>query len=192
MTSIYDPPKSQLEISNLEQRDEIKQIVNLNSWDVLKTNIYTSLRNKFTWALCIFTVGIWHLVGFIGLWAMGFPILETIQHSDSFLGWTIGVFIIATLLGTATLLLNPKWRKGRLGEHTITITDSHLVEETEFNKTQISWDSVGKLSKGNSTFYVTHSGTEVFPISHRCFASKKEWDDFYNAMIEKHEKNKNA
>jgi len=192
MTNIYEPPKSELESSGLDQRDEIKQIIKLNSWDVLKTNFYSSIRNKLIWALSIFTVGVWHIVGFIGLWALEFPIQETFIHTVSFLGWTIGFFIISTSFGAVTLLLNPNWRKGRLGEHTITVTDSHLIEETKFNKTQISWESVRKLSKGSSTFFITHSGTEVFPVPLRCFASKMSWEHFYGTIMDKHEKYRNA
>ena len=192
MNRIYDPPNASLESSDLRPGEEIKQTILIRNWDVISTVFYTSLRNKFMWAFSIFCVGIWHAIGYVGLWALGFPVQETAQHTLSFFLWTIFVFAFSSILGASTLLLNPKWRQGRIGEHTITVTDTHIIEETEFNKTQVSWDSVDKLTKGRSSIFITYSGTEVFPFPSRCFQSKAAWDNFYAILREKFESNRRA
>lgn len=150
----------------------------LKNPDLLKALFYVHIRNKFLWGLCIFPGSIIHMVGFVGLWAMGWPPAETAKAIAEFIVWVLALNMIGYIAMAIGMMLNPKWRKGRVGEHTVSFSDDGLVEETIYNQSQIKWPSISNIDKGRSLIYIPHAGGEIFAIPKHSFSNTEDWVNY--------------
>ncbi len=114
-------------------------------------------------------------ISVVGLWAMEFPVDESFSVLMDFLSWIFGLFFVGLGLTIASLVLSLKWRKGRIGLHRIEITDKAMIESTEFNRSEIYWSSISRVSSKSSGLYMLHSGADAFVIPRRCFPSNESW-----------------
>lgn len=90
------------------------------------------------------------------------------------------VGFLALILGIAMVLgIISRRNKTILTEHTITVADDILVEETAFNKTEQKWAGVQKIArtKRHLFIYIAQHLAHVIPL--RAFADKAESDAFY-------------
>jgi hypothetical protein len=150
----------------------------LNNFDLLKSLFFVHIRNKFLWAICIFPGSVVHMVAFVGLWATGWPPFETFKAIGEFIIWVFALNMTGYIVMAIGMLLNPKWRKGRIGEHTVSFSKDGFVEQTTYNQTNINWNSINAIVQGSSLIYITHSGGEIFAIPKHSFTKPKDWKDF--------------
>ena len=99
--------------------------INLSRFDITKAIIYSHVRNKTIWAMCIIPSILINGVSVLGLWAMGWPLIESLSVVADFLIWIFGLFFVGLVLTVLSLLLNPKWKKGSVGFHKIEINEKH-------------------------------------------------------------------
>jgi len=163
----------------------MKHTIFLTNIDFLRAILYLHLRNKFLWFLYIIPGSINYLVGYIGLWATGFPLKGTIQNTIDMAAWILFLNILVYTLTTTGFLLNPKWRKGRIGKHDIQIIESGLIEETDYNKTEIKWPSISTIKKNSSMLFLRFGGSDLIVIPKRCFDSTDNWEIFINEIKSK-------
>lgn len=160
-----------------------KDIV-LNNLDLFRAIAYAHYRNKFIWTIAVVAGLLTEGIGYVGLWAMGWPIDGIINVTFRFLTFILVLNTIALIFTVIGLMLNPKWRKGRIGEHTLEITDDALVESTKFNKTEIFWPAIQKIVVKKKRLYITHQGVDVFIVPRRDFATEELWVEFTKKLKE--------
>lgn len=164
--------------------------VNLGNLDITKAIIYSQLRNKAIWAMCIVPSVLINGVNVVGLWAMGWPLQESISVAGYFLIWTCGLFFVGLGLTILSLVANPKWRKGRIGLHKIEINEKGMVESTDYNRSEIYWPSIRKVASKPGGLYFLHSGVDSFVIPRRSFKSAESWKEFESLFFTYYERNK--
>ncbi len=79
-------------------------------------------------------------------------------------------------------LLNPKLRKGVIGEHIFQITDSGLIESTDYNRTEYSWSSLDKVKSALGLILIRVAGNQWHGIPTRFFPSNNERDSFLDEL----------
>lgn len=154
----------------------------LTNFDLVRAVLYVHLRNKFLWGLSIVVGMFFYALSFIGLWAMGFPLEETVLTSIGMLSWILMLNLVGFLCTCFGLLLNPGWRKGRIGEHSVQIAESGIIEETEFNKTEIRWPSISNVVVRAGLMFLPFAGNDIFVIPKRSFSSSEEWSTFVECI----------
>lgn len=166
--------------------------VNLGNADIIKAITYSHIRNKSIWAMCIVPSMLINGISVVGLWAMGWPLQESISVAGDFLTWIFGLFFIGLGLTVLSLVANPKWRKGRIGLHKIEINDKGIIESTDYNRSEIYWPSIRKVSSKPSGLYFLHSGADSFLIPRSSFKSAESWKEFKTLFFNHYECSKNA
>lgn len=58
--------------------------VHLGNLDIIKAIVYSHVRNKAIWAMCIVSSVLIHGISVVGLWAMEWPLQETISIASDF------------------------------------------------------------------------------------------------------------
>lgn len=162
----------------------MRKEVHLSSLDLTRAIFYLDLRNKFLWGLSLLCSLFIHFLSFIGLWAMDWPLEETMYRIFAFILWIIVLKLAGTLCTLVFALPNPKWRKGRVGKHIITITKDELIEETDFNKSHFKWNAISSIEEIRGLLFIRHSGTDVFAVPKKSFATNEEWNKFVGTTID--------
>ncbi len=166
--------------------------VNLGNTDIIKAIVFSQVRNKAIWAMCIVPSVLINGVSVVGLWAMGWPLQESMSVVGGFLIWIFGLFFVGLGLTILSLVANPRWRKGRVGLHKIEINEKGMVESTDYNRSEIYWPSIRKVSFKSSGLYFLHSGADSFVIPRSSFNSAESWKEFESFFIDHYERSKNA
>jgi hypothetical protein len=166
--------------------------INLGNLDVARAIIYSQVRNKVIWAMCIVPSTLINGISVVGLWAMGWPLHESVSLAGNFLIWIFGLFFVGLGLAILTLVGNLKWRKVRIGIHIIEINEKGMTESTKYNRSEIYWPSIHKVSSRSSGLYFLHSGLDSFVIPRKSFKSEKSWDEFKNLFFSYYENSKNT
>ena len=166
--------------------------INLGSMDIIRAIIYAQSHNKAIWGMCIVPSVLVNGVSVVGLWAMDWPLNECISVAADFLIWIFGLFSVGLALTIISLVANPKWRKGRVGLHQIEINEKGMVESTDFNRSEIYWPSIRKVTSKSSGLFFLHSGAESFVIPKSSFNSSASWNEFEKVFYELYERSKNA
>jgi len=164
----------------------------LGNWDVIKAIVYSHARNKPIWAMCIIPSVLINGVSVVGLWAMDWPLDGIISVTGDFLLWIFGLYFVGLALTLLSLVGNPKWRKGRIGRHTIEIDERGIIESTEYNRSEIYWPSVRNVSSKPSGIFFLHSGSDSFLIPRHAFDSSESWQKFENKFYALYRGNNNA
>ena len=97
----------------------------------------------------------------------------------------VAVFFAFVLLGTAGLVvlsLISKANRTILTQHTITLAETGLIEETEFNRTEQKWNGIPRLvrTRRHIFAYVAQHAAHVIP--RRAFSDADSWDSFYKEL----------
>ena len=166
--------------------------INLGNLDITKAIIYSQARNKAIWTMCIVPSVLINGISVVGLWAMGFPLQDCISVAGDFLIWIFGLFFVGSGLTILSLVCNPKWRKGRVGLHKVEINENGMIESTDYNKSEIYWPSIRKVTSKSSGLYFLHSGADSFVIPRSSFKSNKSWQEFESLFFSYYERGKNA
>ena len=170
----------------------MKLEVNLSSFSIIKAIVFSQLRNKAIWAMCIIPSILINGVSVVGLWAMGFPFQECLSVALDFINWIFGLFLAGLVLTVISLVCNPKWRRGRVGLHEIEINEKGLIESTQYNRSEIYWSSIHSASSKQDGIYFLHSGSDVFVIPRNSFNTEESWREFVNLFYSHYNKRKNA
>lgn len=166
--------------------------VNLGNTDIIKAIVYSQVRNKAIWAMCIVPSVLINGISVVGLWAMGWPLQESISVAGDFLIWIFGLFFVGLGLAVLSLVANPKWRKGRIGIHKIEINNKGIVESTDYNRSEIYWPSIRNVSSKSSGLYFLYSGADSFVIPRSSFESEESWEEFKSLFFNYYGCRKNA
>lgn len=166
--------------------------VNLSNVDMAKAIVYSQVRNKAIWTMCIVPSILINGVSVVGLWAMGWPLQESMSVIGDFFIWIFGLFYVGLGLTILSLVGNPKWRKGRIGLHKIEINEKGMIESTEYNRSEIYWSSIRKITSKSSGLYFIHSGADSFVIPRSSFETIDSWKDFENLFFTYYERSENA
>ena len=151
---------------------EIKYTI--NSLDTYRAfvNIYRSPMHYIltsVWAVIVYYIGFdsFELISFIIMFPIIFVMLS-----------------VATRVSTPLLmLLNPYWRKGRIGEHTITIDENYFIESTESNRTSIGWSHIERVYVRANSISIQYN-QEICYIPQRDF-STQQWSDLRELLKQK-------
>lgn len=188
MTAAYASKKPYI----LSEAKIMKIIVNVTAKDVFKVMIYGQNRNKLSWLMFVIVSSMFSVLSVVGLWAMNFPLQETLIVLIDFLFFIVMCYSFSIIFTVISTLLNPKWRKGRLGEHTFEINESGIIESTDLNRTEIFWPSVNAVDSKYSGLFFKHSTTELFIVPKKSFANVAEYNEFSKKFFELWNANKNA
>ena len=142
----------------------------LRRWDLLRTQAHGLSRNRVLVAFFIITST---LVAFLDLREPGmaarslpFKILFVIVFDAIF------VTIISTFtLIVVGLMILMRRHRGVLGEHTLEITPSGLIERTEFNETLHRWQGFHKIIRTRHYLYVWVTDSTMHTVPLRSFES---------------------
>ncbi len=88
---------------------------------------------------------------------------------------------IATAVLTALATIS-RANRTVLTEHTITVTDAGLVEETKFNRTEQKWAGVTRLSRTRRHIFVYVARNAAHAVPRRAFPDAAAWDAFYERL----------
>jgi hypothetical protein len=88
----------------------------------------------------------------------------------------VGIFLIN--IGIAFLLMISKSNKSVLCEHTITINEDKLTEETKFNRTEHYWDGFGAIKKTRNYVYLFIGRYYAHIIPVEAFNNPVQADEF--------------
>lgn len=69
--------------------------------------------------------------------------------------------------------------KTLLTEHVLTLSDECLVEETVYNKTELKWPGVQKLTRTRGHIFIYVAQHAAHAVPRRAFRDDSEWDAFY-------------
>jgi len=93
------------------------------------------------------------------------------------------VLITALLVLLAMyVMVNPKLKKGTLGEHTFEVTEGGFIESTAYNKTEHTWSSIDKIKKIFGYVLIRVSGHLWHIIPTRHFSKRSELEAFVEEL----------
>lgn len=161
----------------------MKQEIELNNLDAVKAITYAHYRNKFIWGLSILPGLLTEGIGYVGLWATGWPLMGIVDVTIRVLIFILIINSLGLILTVTALVLNPKWRKGRIGWHQIELTEKSIIESTKYNKSEIFWPSVNNVVIKQNYAYIVHQGAEVFILPKRCFSVEGSWEKFTKNLV---------
>lgn len=98
--------------------------------------------------------------------------------------WIVTLNMIGFICAAFGLMLNPMWRKGRIGKHSLEIVGDGLIEETEYNKTEIKWKAISNISVGMGITFIRHGGADIFVVPEKDFISSERWGDYNQKLLE--------
>lgn len=85
-------------------------------------------------------------------------------------GIQLATFVLVVLLA----VLNPRLKRGVLGEHVFEVREEGLFESTAFNDTLYKWAAVDKVNRPFRRHFVRIAGANWFIIPDHNFPSKQE------------------
>jgi hypothetical protein len=99
-------------------------------------------------------------------------VMVTIILSLYFL--VFGVFIVLSLISKAN--------KTILTQHTITLAETGLIEETEFSRTEQKWIGIPRLVRTRRHIFAYVSQYAAHVIPRRAFHDVASWNSFYEEL----------
>ena len=105
--------------------------------------------------------------------AIHVKIVTFVLKEGILLGGYLLVIGLVSILGMAS-----KLNKAFFTEHTITIDEGGLTEETVFNRSEYKWAGIQKIIITNGYVFAFVSQHAAHVIPRRAFESQAEWDDF--------------
>lgn len=147
--------------------------------DLIKFNLYHHPRILSLQAITIFflVVFLWETYRY---WQKtDSPILALI------ISWLIvsifWAFLVGIMMFVGIMLTNlPKLNKSFLTEHTLIVSDSGLVDETSFNRTEQKWSGVIKVSQNRHYIFIYTAQHAAHVVPKRAFVDVGRAESFYN------------
>lgn len=76
-------------------------------------------------------------------------------------------------------------KSGLICEHTITLTETELIEKTDVNETHHSWEGMDRIEENDDYLFIFIGNKETHIIPKRAFESTYEYRDFYEFVKNK-------
>lgn len=95
------------------------------------------------------------------------------------------LFLLILFFGSITATLLSKKNRTLTTEHTITLEEDGLREETAFTITKHTWAAVQRLRRSKTYIFIYIAANHAHVIPKRAFATEGEWDRFYAFCHEK-------
>ena len=94
--------------------------------------------------------------------------------------FTLG--IIVSMAVVTVLSLVSRSNRTILTDHTITICDDGLIEETAFNRTEQKWNGITQIGRTRRHVFAYVSQYAAHVIPRRAFESREDWDAFHGEL----------
>jgi len=156
-----------------------KKTFNVSNKDIFEAHV-NLYRSSFQWILTL----LWAVITYFALFGY-FDVLTAVIFIPALF---IGLFFFTRVVTPLALLMYPPWRKGRIGEHTITLKEKEFIEQTEYNQTSIAWNYIEYVYVRSKSLSVRF-GSEFFYIHQRNFTDE-EWDTLKRILKNKVENKK--
>ena len=155
--------------------------LNVTRRDIAWFNISKLFRIKtnltvFAFALLIATIASWR-----GSVSDGGEIVWPALVIGSLFGGVIG-FAAIFLFSLVFVLIGSNAKSGVLGEHTYTIEETGLREQTQANDTLNFWPAIEKIEKSRTAILVQINAWMFHVLPRRAFNSDVEFDAFFDAL----------
>ncbi|HMJ89502.1 MAG TPA: YcxB family protein [Candidatus Acidoferrum sp.] len=85
----------------------------------------------------------------------------------------------ALFAGSTVLSVSSRKNKTILTDHTLILSDQNFVEQTVFNRTEQTWESVQKLTRTRTHIFIYIAQYMAHVIPRRAFATEADWDAFF-------------
>lgn len=149
-------------------------------WDIVRYAAYTYTHTPaLLWLYAAMSAMVLYvayaLTGTVEFWTV--RILMTVILFVLMVGTIFvvtAIFVVLSMISGANRTI--------LTEHTITISDGGLVEETAFNRTEQKWTGIPRLicTRDYIFAYVSQYAAHVIPS--RAFANAQEFQDFFQEL----------
>jgi hypothetical protein len=151
--------------------------------DILHLNAYVFAHLRLLWLIyLVFYIHAFY-TGFSGMAEASAHVLVRVGVAGFVAFLVILFLIVVTNLITAILLIFIYRRdRGFLTEHSITISDRGLIEETEVNRTEVKWTAITRVVRTRRYILVFLSPIMAHIIPRRAFADSAECDRFYSEL----------
>ena len=162
----------------------MKQLTNLKLWDVVFTSYLSLLITPvFLISWVAFSILFAYQTGFIN-----FTVINIFSVSIGVIGivfYFLSIQIFMFIFNFIISIVNPKMKKGILGEHQFEITDEGFREKTNYNDSLVKWSSVDRVARvfGYTMVRVAGSQWHIFPK--RSFNNNDEQLNFENTLQNK-------
>jgi hypothetical protein len=112
------------------------------------------------------------------------PRARSLAHLVAAVGVSVAIVGLLVIVSAILIALAMASRENRtvLTEHTITLTDTGLLEETRFNRTEQKWAGVTRLARTRRHIFVYVSRDAAHVIPRRAFADAVACDAFYERL----------
>ena len=88
--------------------------------------------------------------------------------------FVLGVFLALSVLSKAN--------KTILTQHSITLAETGLIEETEFNRSEHKWTGIPRLGRTRRYIFAYISQYAAHVIPRRAFSDAATWESFYEEL----------
>lgn len=100
----------------------------------------------------------------------------------SSLGGFAGIFLISLVF----VLVSSTSKSGVISDHTFTIEDVGLREQTDANDTLNYWSAIKKIEKARAAIYVQINPWLFYVLPRRAFGSDQRFEAFFAALVAGH------
>lgn len=163
--------------STVEQQtlgDMKKVTVDIGLSDIIAAQTHLNWTTPYLWIVAAIPAAIW---------------VQQYQARLSVIGiifWlAVGTLVcnaISPVLAAVALSIDPGWRRGRFGKHTVEITNNGIREATAYDETLKPWSAVRTVKVTNRRIYLVWANRSGFVIPKRAFSSEQDWLSFINAL----------
>jgi len=158
----------------------------LRRWDLLRAQMHGLSRNRVV--IATFTI-LSTLLALLELREPG-PAAHSLAFKIVFVLVFDAIFVTAMAILTLILLwfmILIQRHRGVLGEHTLEITPSGLIERTEFNETLHRWPGLHRVVRTRHHLFLWVTDSMLHSVPLRSFASEEAARSFQHS-IEAHRK----
>jgi hypothetical protein len=143
-------------------------------WHLLAFHGYLFWRHRANQVLLVLLVAMNLYAS--GIWD-GLPLRDALR--PFLLGtaaWIAGVFLLQMLL--LAISFSSSRNRAILTDHTISLTSTGILEQTAFNRSEIYWLAVDRVTEGRGFVYLFPSQFGAYLIPRRAFGSEERCERF--------------
>ena len=145
----------------------------------LQFNLYHLVHNRTQQLALFFAMG---LCAFIYWFQLEIPDNGLLINWLTFIGYEIGTIMFYTAISILFLLFTIS-RLSNIAfftNHQITLTDDKLVEQTPFNKSEVSWSGIHNVVQNRSFIFIYTSEHASHVIPKKAFRSPDKAKEFFD------------
>ncbi|EDY15941.1 hypothetical protein CfE428DRAFT_6552 [Chthoniobacter flavus Ellin428] len=148
--------------------------------DILSFSAYTYSRSPVMLALYSLLFGFACISSYTAVPASAALGIRLLTTAIMVLLFMLAFFIFFSVIVLLSLI--SKANKTFLTQHTITLADTGLIEETEFNRTEQRWPGIPRLVRTRRYIYAYISQYAAHVIPRRAFSDAASWESFYEEL----------